>query len=39
LWLAEAARVGLADALGLLGVGAPEEMTRLDEDDESRENA
>jgi arginyl-tRNA synthetase len=33
LWLAEAARIGLADALGLLGVSAPDEMTRLDDDD------
>jgi arginyl-tRNA synthetase len=35
LWLAEACRIGLADALGILGVGAPEEMTRIDDDDES----
>jgi len=34
LWLTEACRVGLANALGLLGVHAPEEMARLDEDDE-----
>jgi arginyl-tRNA synthetase len=34
LWLAEAARIGLANALGLLGVSAPDEMARLDEDDE-----
>ncbi len=34
LWLAEACRIGLADALGLLGVSAPDEMTRLDTDDE-----
>jgi arginyl-tRNA synthetase len=33
LWLTEAARTGLADALGLLGVGAPEEMARLEDDD------
>jgi arginyl-tRNA synthetase len=33
LWLAEACRVGLANALGLLGVSAPEEMARLDDDD------
>ena len=33
LWLAEACRVGLANALGLLGVAAPEEMARLDDDD------
>jgi arginyl-tRNA synthetase len=31
LWLGEACRVVLADALGLLGVGAPDEMPRLDE--------
>ncbi len=33
LWLSEACRVGLASALGLLGVSAPEEMARLDDDD------
>jgi arginyl-tRNA synthetase len=32
LWLGEACRVVLADALGLLGVHAPDEMARLDED-------
>ena len=32
LWLAEACRIGLADALGLLGVSAPEAMARLDDD-------
>ncbi len=32
LWLAEATQVGLADALALLGVGAPEEMERLLDD-------
>ncbi|HEX5095626.1 MAG TPA: arginine--tRNA ligase [Acidimicrobiia bacterium] len=32
LWLTEACRVGLANALGVLGVHAPDEMTRLDED-------
>jgi arginyl-tRNA synthetase len=39
LWLAEASRIGLANALGLLGVRAPDEMTRLadDEDDEQAE--
>jgi arginyl-tRNA synthetase len=31
LWLAEGCRIGLANALGLLGVGAPDEMQRLDE--------
>lgn len=34
LWLAEAARIGLANALGLLGVNAPDEMERLDDSDE-----
>jgi arginyl-tRNA synthetase len=33
LWLSEASRIGLADALGLLGVSAPTEMARLDDDD------
>ncbi len=33
LWLAEACRIGLADALGILGVGAPETMSRLDPDE------
>lgn len=39
LWLAEACRIGLANALGLLGVSAPDEMARLndDEDDDSVE--
>jgi len=37
LWLAEACRIGLADALGLLGVSAPDEMARLDEDSEQDE--
>jgi arginyl-tRNA synthetase len=35
LWLAEACRIGFADALGILGVGAPESMRRLDLDDEA----
>jgi arginyl-tRNA synthetase len=34
LWLAEACRIGLADALGLLGVAAPDEMARLDDDED-----
>ncbi len=34
LWLSEACRIGLADALGLLGVSAPDEMARLDEHDD-----
>jgi arginyl-tRNA synthetase len=33
LWLIEACRIGLADALGLLGVGAPDEMDRLDDEE------
>jgi arginyl-tRNA synthetase len=33
LWLAEACRIGLADALALLGVHAPDEMTRLGDPD------
>jgi arginyl-tRNA synthetase len=33
LWLTEACRVGLANALAVLGVNAPDEMTRLDRDD------
>ena len=35
LWLNEASRIGLANALGLLGVNAPDEMARLDTDDEA----
>ena len=35
LWLTEACRIGLADALGILGVSAPEVMERIDEDAES----
>jgi len=35
LWLIEACRIGLAGALGLLGVSAPEEMARLDDDEEA----
>jgi arginyl-tRNA synthetase len=34
LWLAEASRVGLANALAILGVHAPDEMSRIDDDDE-----
>jgi arginyl-tRNA synthetase len=33
LWLIEACRVGLANALALLGVSAPEEMERLPDDE------
>jgi arginyl-tRNA synthetase len=32
LWLAEACRVGLANALALLGVSAPDAMARLEDD-------
>ena len=32
LWLAEASRIGLANALALLGVSAPDHMERLDTD-------
>jgi arginyl-tRNA synthetase len=39
LWLAEACRIGLADALGILGVSAPESMARLDADDEQDDGA
>ena len=35
LWLTEACRVGLANALGVLGVNAPDEMTRLDDEDDA----
>ncbi len=35
LWLTESCRIGLADALGILGVSAPEVMERIDEDAES----
>jgi arginyl-tRNA synthetase len=34
LWLAEASRIGLVNALGLLGVGAPDEMRRTEPDDD-----
>jgi arginyl-tRNA synthetase len=37
LWLTEACRIGLADALGLLGVHAPDEMARLDDDEDEDE--
>ena len=37
LWLTEACRIGLADALAVLGVNAPDEMTRSDPDDEAFE--
>jgi arginyl-tRNA synthetase len=34
LWLVEACRIGLANALGILGVNAPDEMARLDTDED-----
>ncbi|HMF83143.1 MAG TPA: arginine--tRNA ligase [Acidimicrobiia bacterium] len=37
LWLSEACRIGLADALGLLGVSAPDEMARLDDETEQQQ--
>jgi arginyl-tRNA synthetase len=37
LWLTEACRIGLANALALLGVHAPDEMARLSDDDEADE--
>jgi arginyl-tRNA synthetase len=33
LWLSEACRIGLANALAILGVGAPEEMSRLSDEE------
>ena len=39
LWLTEACRVGLANALGILGVHAPDEMARLDDDTDPDPNA
>ena len=40
LWLTEGCRVGLANTLALLGVHAPDEMTRLTDDDgDGDENA
>jgi arginyl-tRNA synthetase len=33
LWLAEACGIALADALAILGVHAPDEMSRIDEDE------
>jgi arginyl-tRNA synthetase len=35
LWLTEACRIGLANALTVLGVNAPDEMSRLDDEDEA----
>jgi arginyl-tRNA synthetase len=37
LWLTESCRIGLANALALLGVNAPDEMARIDQDDEAFE--
>jgi arginyl-tRNA synthetase len=39
LWLTEACRVGLANALAILGVHAPDEMARLDEDADAEADA
>jgi arginyl-tRNA synthetase len=39
LWLAEACRLGLAGALSILGVDAPDEMTRISEADGSDDEA
>ena len=33
LWLTQACRIGLANALAILGVQAPESMARLTDDD------
>jgi arginyl-tRNA synthetase len=38
LWLTEACRVGLADALGILGVSAPEVMDRIEDPESTDEN-
>jgi arginyl-tRNA synthetase len=35
LWLSETCRIGLASALGILGVHAPDEMRRLDDEAET----
>ena len=35
LWLVEAVRIGLANALGILGVTAPDAMERLDDSDDA----
>jgi len=39
LWLTEACRIGLADALAILGVSAPEVMERLDGDPANSDGA
>jgi arginyl-tRNA synthetase len=39
LWLTEACRIGLANALALLGVHAPDEMARLDDEEDEAEGA
>jgi arginyl-tRNA synthetase len=38
LWLTEACRIGLANALGILGVHAPDEMARLDDGNDAQES-
>jgi arginyl-tRNA synthetase len=39
LWLTEACRVGLANALGILGVHAPDEIARLQDDTDDDESS
>ena len=39
LWFTEACRIGLADALGILGVSAPEVMERIDDDTEAADES
>jgi arginyl-tRNA synthetase len=38
LWLTESCRIGLADALGILGVSAPEVMERIEDAEPTDEN-
>jgi arginyl-tRNA synthetase len=38
LWLTEACRIGLADALGILGVSAPDVMERVEDPESTDEN-
>jgi len=37
LWLVEACRIGLANALAILGVHAPDSMARLDDDEDDED--
>jgi arginyl-tRNA synthetase len=39
LWLTEACRIGLANGLAILGVHAPDEMARLDDDEADDDEA